>query len=93
MSTISKRDLERLVERINEVTGSPMTPYKAREDGHPHEAQIGNYHLSYAYGGVALHRMSNESGGVRDIFGSHMPKRELYWRMQSYLLGLSKVKT
>ena len=51
------------------------------------------YMISYAYGGAALHRNCDvngdgESHGVHDVFGFHMPKRELYDRMQAFLRGI-----
>ena len=55
--------LEARVRRLNELTGSPLSPYSTI-DGRA-VANIGNFHLSYAYGGVCLHRMANESGGIR----------------------------
>lgn len=59
--------------------------------------QIPNvYSISYAYGGAALHRncdvdANGESHGVHDVFGYHMPKRELYERMQAFLRGIETV--
>jgi hypothetical protein len=85
---ITDKDLKYLVDRINEVTGSPMQAWTKQPDG-SFKAQIGNYHLSHAYGGVCLHRMSNEGGGVHTpLFCGHRPKRELYEAMQAYLAGL-----
>jgi len=53
------------------------------------DTQIGNFHLSHAYGGVCLHRMVNEGGGVTDIFGcGHVTKRDLANRMQAFIKGL-----
>lgn len=54
------------------------------------------YSISYAYGGAALHRncdvdASGESHGVSDVFGYHMPKRDLYERMQAFLRGIETV--
>ena len=54
------------------------------------------YTISYAYGGAALHRncdvdAAGESHGVHDVFGYHMPKRELYERMQAFLRGIEAV--
>lgn len=54
------------------------------------------YSISYAYGGAALHRncgvdAAGESHGVHDVFGYHMPKRELYDRMQAFLRGIESV--
>jgi hypothetical protein len=84
---ITENQLRALVLRINEATNSARTPYKEVEG--KLVGQIGNYHLSFAYGGVSLHRMANEHGGVRDVLGcGHMAKRELYEKMHAYLLGM-----
>ena len=86
MNCITQKDLEYLVKRINEVTSSPAKPY--RETGKGFRANIGNYHLDYAYGGVKLSQMVNEGGGITNIsdmgFG---PKRELYNWMRAFLAG------
>jgi len=87
---ITQKDLENLVNRINEATKSPNTSWTKNADGKM-KANIDNYHLSYAYGGVALHRMTNDGGGVDDVFRcGHVTKRELYSKLDAYLLGLSK---
>ena len=92
MDRITMRDLEAVVCRINKITNSPMGPYAFDKTVNKHVAQIGCYHLSGAYGGYALHQMVNEGGGVRDIFGGHMPKRELYERMHAFIRGLETAK-
>jgi len=93
MNRITQKDLEAVVLRINTLTGMPVQPYGDNVDGRCNP-QAGSYHLSYAYGGVSLHRMSLTIGctGVSDIFGYHMPKRELYDRMQSFISGLYAAK-
>ena len=91
MQRITQSNLEAVVARINRTVGAPLASYSRGEDGKLH-ANIGNYHLSYAYGGAALHRMSNAAGGVDDIFGGHMPKRELYEKMHAFLRGLEAAK-
>ena len=79
--------LENRVKRINELTRSPLTPY-SQIDGRS-VANIGNFHLSYAYGGVCLHRMCNESGGVRTpIISYHTTKRHLYDLINAYMDGI-----
>lgn len=89
MKQITQKQLEQVVNRINEVTNSPMESYSKTAE--KFKANIGNYHLSYAYGGVCLHRIVSDCGGVEDVFYSgHTTKRDLYNRMQSYLLGLEK---
>lgn len=84
---ITVANLEAVVDRINRLTGSPATPW--RREGDRNRANIGNYHLSQAYGGVCLNRMANESGGVTTPLGmGHVPKRELYEQLHAFLRGL-----
>ena len=84
---IKQSDLEWQVSKINELTKSPKEPWTRK--GKKFNANIGNYHLSYAYGGVALHRMSNKHGGVTsELCSYHTPKRELYNRMAGFIAGL-----
>jgi hypothetical protein len=79
--------LEARVRRLNELTGSPMSPYSKIDDRNV--ANIGNFHLSYAYGGVCLHRMANEGGGVRTpIISYHTTKRELYDLINAFMDGI-----
>lgn len=86
MATI--RELENLVKRINRITGNPETPYTKKEDG-SFVANIGNYHLSGAYGGYGLHKMVSNGGRIYDIFGGYMPARELYGKLSAFLMGLN----
>ncbi|RKZ05007.1 hypothetical protein DRQ25_16755 [Candidatus Fermentibacteria bacterium] len=86
MERITQKDLEALTERINILTDNPKDTFDKTES--KTRFNIGNYHLSYAYGGVALHQTTNIHGGVSDIFNYHMPKRDLYNRMHAYLMGL-----
>ena len=76
---ITEKKLEALVKIINEDKGMPT---KAFSGG---RWNIGTYYIDYAYGGVALYQVVNESGGVSDLFGYHMPKRELYNRIIGYI--------
>ena len=91
MQRTTQASLEATAARINRTVGAPLEPYSKGEDGKLH-ANVGNYHLSYAYGGAALHRMANAAGGVDDVFGGHMPKRELYEKMHAFLRGLEAAK-
>ena len=87
MRTSVKR-LESLVERINRMTDSPSTSWTKNKDGKL-ASNIGNFHISGAYGGVSLHRMENESGGVSDVFlCGHVPKRQLDDMMCAFIKGL-----
>ncbi len=81
---ISKSDLQYLVDELNKVTNNPIDSYTKTNEGQ-YRANIGNYHLSWAYGGVSLQRMTNEGGGVSNVSHSgHGTKRELY----NYLIAL-----
>lgn len=90
MSTrITNEHLQAIVDRLNVTTDSPMTPYSQGPDG-KHRANPGNYHLSFAYGGVALHRMVGESGGVSEpLRTGHISKRELAELLYAYLYGIN----
>ncbi len=88
---VTQSQLQGVVDRINRITGSPMVPYAKDADG-KHIAQIGNYHLSSAYGGVCLHRMHNQGGGVSSPLSTgHIPKRQLLDLMYAYIQGLNEV--
>jgi hypothetical protein len=91
MSTrVTEKDLQAIVDRLNRMTNSPMAPYEKDANGH-FKAQIGNYHLSHAYGGVCLHRMVNGSGGVTaPVLQGHVPKRVLQDAMFAYIQGLQQ---
>jgi hypothetical protein len=89
---ITQKDLEGAVRRINIITHSPLESYSKSKDG-KYVAKIGNYHLSYAYGGVTLHRMNNSSGGVTDpLRVGYVSKKELYTALHSFIAGLESVE-
>ena len=84
---ITRKHLEPIIDRLNRLTGSPSEPWT--NDGDKFRANIGNFHLSEAYGGYCLHRMSNEHGGVSDVFSSgHIKARDLYDQLHAYLRGI-----
>jgi len=87
MQRVTEKQLESVVHRINIITNSPQTTYTRSITGN-YKANIGNYHLDHAYGGVALHRMHSDGGGVEDIFGGHYSKRELLNRMFAFIKGI-----
>jgi hypothetical protein len=87
MERITEKTLESLVEYINKLTNSPATPYTRTDN--KSVANVGNFHLYHAYGGVNLHRMSNKGGGVSTPVGmGTRTKRELYNDLQSFIRGL-----
>ncbi len=101
MNSIRQSDLEGLVDCINKATSSPMASYTKikravlASNGQKYqpakiEANVGNYHLDYAFSGVQLARMATGGGGVSMISATgHGTKRELYNWMQAFLSGLA----
>ena len=87
MQRVTKQDLEQACRVINTRAGTPQEPWTRDDKGNLH-ANIGNYHLSGAYGGYGLHQMCNESGGIRSIIGGYLPKKELYGKMQAFIAGM-----
>ena len=88
MNRITNKQLEAVVKKINIITKSPEETYiKTKEK---FNAQIGNYHLSFAYGGAALHRIVNDAGGCEDVLRSgHVSKKCLYNLMQAFIYGIT----
>jgi len=81
---ISIKDLELQVKRINKLTNSPETPWR-KEDGKM-KANIGNFHLDEAYGGIKLVRMVTEGGGINIITrNGYGTKRELYLQLDAMI--------
>lgn len=87
---VTTAHLDAIVARINTMTTSPLTPYASGPSG-KYVPQAGCYHLSQAYGGYALHRMSTSAGctGISDVLSrGHMPKRELAELMYAFIRGM-----
>lgn len=90
MTTIKQLEIQ--VEYLNIIMNRPATPW-TRENGR-NKANIGNFHLSGAYGGYCIHEMANEGGGVRSTFGcGHVPKKELMQRLTSFIAGIEAGKS
>ena len=87
MTRITVKDLEARINYLNKITDSPALPWTKIEGKLC--GNIGNYHLDQAYGGCALYRMDNESGGVEDISRiGHARKGELYNWINAYIEGI-----
>jgi len=83
---VTKGMLEGKADYLNQLTNSPRESYTKKGDRW--NANIGNHHISYAYGGACLHRMSNEGGGVScPVVHCHIPKRELLGLLEAYIEG------
>ena len=90
MQRITEKQLESACAAINQLTKSPLETYVKSKSG-KYTAQIGNYHLSHAYGVVSLHRIMSKGGGVEDVFRcGHVTKRDLFNRIQAFIVGVTK---
>jgi len=93
MERITEKFLQAVCDRINRAQGTPLKPYEKGPDGQYHP-QAKCYHLSYAYGGVSLHKMRDEGLGVHDVFGcGHVSKRNLSERMFAFIKDLEEKAT
>jgi hypothetical protein len=88
--TISQ--LEAVTDMLNRMTGNPATPYSKNPEG-GWECNRGNFHISRAYGGFALHQMATDEGGIRDVlYTGHTPARQLFDLIHAYRAGLGAVE-
>jgi len=88
---IKQKDLEVLVDKINKVQDCPLTTYTLNKG--KYTANIGNYHLSFAYGGVSLRQLANKDGGASEPLNTgHIPKKALYNVLKAFLAGLETKK-
>jgi hypothetical protein len=84
---ITKKHLQAKVDTLNKILNRPMSSYTKDIDG-KYRTNIGNYHISYAYGGASLYEMHNDKGGIIDVFRcGHIPKRELAQMIQAFTDG------
>jgi hypothetical protein len=93
MDRVTEKKLQAICERINIATNMPLQPY-TDIDGKL-TPQAGCYHLSHAYGGVALHRMSLTpgcSGVTEPLHTGHVPKRQLADMMYAFCYGLEAAR-
>lgn len=88
MDRISEKDLKRVIDDLNTITGNPLT-YGTRTSDE-FKANIGNYHLYCAYGGYELVQTMNEGGGVHVISRNGCTtKRDLYTQIKSLIDGVA----
>lgn len=88
---ITRSHLDAKAATINSMTKSPAER-SCTVDG-KYRANVGNYHISGAYGGYSLHRMVTEGGGASDVFDcGHIPARQLAALMSAYTAGLYEAK-
>ena len=80
---ITKRNLELVTDRINDLTASPKIMFLGNEHN------VGHYFIYYGNGGAQLCRVRSKAGTISDVLRSgSIPKRDLYNRMQAFVTGL-----
>lgn len=85
MQRITDKDLDKAVERLNKAKGTPIATWTRDNEGKS-KANIGNYYVEGAYGGVKLVQVEGEGGSIRVISqGGYGTKRELYNIIHSML--------
>ena len=87
MNRITEKMLQAKVDYLNRVTNNPGTPWTRNGDGKL-TANIGNYHIDGAYGGVRLVQHMNKGGGINVILDGFAPKRELFNEIKAMLIGI-----
>lgn len=78
--------IERKINYLNEITGSPVEPYSKNAEG-KFEANLENFHTYRAYGGVGVQRVSNKAGGVTTTIPLGT-KRECYDALCHFVQGV-----
>ncbi len=87
MDRITQKDLNILVDQINALTDSPMTPFTKTDN--KLTGNVGNYHLDYGFKCVQLIRTSNDRGGVSIVStGGNVTKQQLFRWMEAYIAGI-----
>lgn len=87
---INKSDLEQLVKELNTRKGYNTESYTKDPETGKYIPSPNNYHLYWAYGGVALDQMGEKGSGTRRI--SHDgcgTKKQLYIFLVAYLDGIN----
>ena len=78
MNRITEKHLQSVVDRLNRITNSPDEAYRT-VDGQT-VGNVGNYHLSHAYGGVSS-----------PLSTGHVTKRELSGLLHAFINGIETV--
>jgi len=82
---ITNANLKSLCDTLNNRTGNPRTYCQSADR---YTANVGHYHVSHAYGGVALCQVVSKSGGVTDVlYSGYVTERDLWNRMHALLRG------
>lgn len=85
---VTRAQLEAAANLVNRMTGNAEHPYTRNAEGKL-VANIGNFHISGAYGGFSLQQMVSDGGASRDVLHcGHISARELLERIHAYRYGI-----
>ena len=86
---ITIKHLENRIRILNESTNNPVETWTQSDVPNVYDlkSNIGNYHVSEEYGLFNLYQVSNENGGVNQLFYGKT-KRELYLQITAMLVGV-----
>ena len=87
MYRITQKMLENRVNHLNAITDNPQSSWTLKEGGGC-KANVGNYHLDWAYGGVKLVQHMNDGGGITSITPGFDTKRDLMGLIDAYISGV-----
>ena len=93
MERITEKMLQIKVDYLNKILDRPAAPWTKTAEGA--KANIGNIHLSGAYGGWCVEEMCTDGGGVNHMRGletGYVSKRELFNRLCSFIGGIEVAK-
>lgn len=65
---ITLSDLANRLSDLNELKGTPSKPYSPSNTGI--KSNVGNFHLSQAYGGCNVHQMVNDGAASKSLQGA-----------------------
>ncbi len=86
---ITKIMLTEQVERLNVLTSNPLTPWTLVKTGREVTANIGNYSLDWAYGGVQLQQVCTESGGITHPLNTgYATKKVCFDAIYDFIIGI-----
>jgi hypothetical protein len=86
MQRITKKQLQARIDTINHILKTPETPYTQTEAGL--SANVGNFHLSEAYGGYGVGLMTDGGGSSDPIWRGHISARDAYDRISAFIAGI-----
>jgi len=87
MERITRPFVEKQIERLNKLTGSPLSPYTANPDGNGITANAGCYFLDSAYNGWCLRRMQKGGGEAVVIEHGYYNLRTVSKQIHAFMEG------